>query len=476
MKLIPTILSGGAGSRLWPVSREQHPKPFIRLADGQSLLQKAWLRGAALANVAGVLTVTNRELFFKTQDDYRELATGSHQAVWNDFILEPFGRNTAPAIGAAALQVSEVYGEEALLLVLAADHLIADQPAFADAVGQAVQLAAQGKLVTFGIQPEGPETGYGYIEAEGSTVLRFVEKPSYELAEQYVSSGRYLWNSGMFCFSAGTLLREMELHCPAILAATRECLKHSQTAQGDGFSQIELDAKTFERVPNDSIDYAVMEKSSNVAVVPCTIGWSDIGSWSALGDLIDADAQGNRIHGEALLHDVSNCYIQSSGRVVGAVGVEGLVIIDTADALLVANKARTQDVKHLYNELKTLGHDAHKFHRTVSRPWGAYTVLEEGYHFKIKRIVVKPGASLSLQLHHHRSEHWVVVDGEAKVINGDREIMVKTNESTFIPAGHKHRLENPGADDLIMIEVQSGDYLSEDDIIRFDDKYGRPLS
>jgi mannose-1-phosphate guanylyltransferase len=473
MKLIPTILCGGAGSRLWPVSRELHPKPFIRLADGQSLLQKAWLRGVVLPDVAETMTVTNRELLFKTEDEYREVAGTQRKGVVNSFILEPFGRNTAPAIAAAALQVAATHGDDAFMLVLAADHLIADQPAFAQAVAQAVKLAAQGKLVTFGIQPESPEIGYGYIEADGNAVLRFVEKPSFEKAQEYVSSGRYLWNSGMFCFSAGAMLREMQQHCPDILSATRACLEQSRKAQGKGYVQIEIDPETFERVPDNSIDYAVMEKSKNVAVVSCSIGWSDIGSWSALGDLTAPDAQGNRIEGEALLHDVSNCYIQSNQRLVGAVGINNLIIIDTPDAVLVADRARSQDVKHLYTRLKAQGHEAHRLHTTVHRPWGTYTVLEEGSRFKIKRIEVKPGACLSLQMHHHRSEHWIVVLGMAKILNGDQEILIGTNESTYIPAGHKHRLENPGVIDLVMIEVQSGEYLGEDDIVRFDDVYGR---
>ena len=473
MKLIPTILCGGAGSRLWPVSRELHPKPFIRLADGQSLLQKAWLRGAVLPNVAEVLTVTNRELFFKTEDEYREVTGAASKNLVNGFILEPFGRNTAPAIAAAALQVAASHGDDALMLVLAADHIIVDQPAFARAVAQATQLAAQGKLVTFGIQPEAPETGYGYIETDGNAVIRFVEKPNLEKAREYIASGRYLWNSGMFCFAAGTLLREMEQHCPAILVATRACIVRSRRAEGKGFTQVELDPETFDKVPDESIDYAVMEKSGNVAVVPCSIGWSDIGSWAALGDLTEPDSRGNRVEGEAILHEVANCYIQSNERLVGAVGVNNLIIIDTPDALLVADRSRAQDVKHLYASLKAQGHETHKLHRTVHRPWGTYTVLEEGPRFKIKRIEVKPGASLSLQMHHHRSEHWIVVSGMARVVNGENELFVNTNESTYIPAGHKHRLSNPGMVDLVMIEVQSGEYLGEDDIVRFNDKYGR---
>lgn len=470
MRLIPTILCGGAGSRLWPVSREMHPKPFIRLGDGQSLLQKAFLRGALLPGVEEILTVTNRELFFKTEDEFRQVSAAE---VATSFILEPFGRNTAAAIAAAALQVAQKYGKNAVMLVLAADHLIADQQAFQQAALKAAELATTGKLVTFGIQPDSPDTGYGYIEADGNTVLRFVEKPSLEIAQEYLASGRFLWNSGMFCFSVGSMLQQMEQYCPQILAATGACIEQSRFAEGKGFTQLELDPDTFRSVPDNSIDYAVMEKSDRVAVVPCNIGWSDIGSWTALGDLAEPDTNGNRIQGEALLHSTRNCTIQSDDRLVGTVGVENLIIIDTPDAVLVANKFCAQDVKHIYAALKAKGHEAHKLHRTVHRPWGTYTVLEEGSGFKIKRIEVKPGASLSLQMHRHRSEHWVVVNGSAKVVNGEREIVINTNESTFIPAGHKHRLTNPGVAPCVMIEVQSGEYLGEDDIVRFEDAYGR---
>jgi mannose-1-phosphate guanylyltransferase/mannose-6-phosphate isomerase len=469
MRLIPTILCGGAGSRLWPVSREMHPKPFIRLADGVSLLQKAFLRGATLPGAVEVLTVTNRELLFKTKDDFAEVNSA---ALPTSFVLEPFGRNTAAAVASAALRIQASHGDGAILLVLPADHLIADQAAFAKAVARACELAAAGKLVTFGIKPDAPETGYGYIESEGERVLRFVEKPSLDKAKEYMASGRFLWNSGMFCFSAGAVIAEMEKHSPEVVAAVRACLAKSQQVAGDRVAQVELEGDSFAKVPDISFDYALMEKSGNVAVVPCEIGWSDIGSWSALGDLGQPDEHGNRVEGTALLHDVSGCYIRSE-RLVGAVGVSDLVVIDTPDALLVAAKSRSQDVKHIYARLKAMGHEAHKLHRTVHRPWGTYTVLEEGTGFKIKRIEVKPGASLSLQMHHHRSEHWIVVSGTARVTNGTEAFLVRKNESTYIPAGNRHRLDNPGVMDLVMIEVQSGDYLGEDDIVRFDDKYGR---
>lgn len=470
MQLIPTILCGGAGSRLWPVSRELHPKPFIRLVDGLSLLQKAFLRGAMLPGVQEILTVTNRELFFKIEGEFRDVNQGG---ITTSFILEPFGRNTAAAIAASALHIIKHHGDDALLLVLAADHLIVDQAAFQQAVADAAALALTGKLITFGIQPNEPNTGYGYIETDGNQVLRFVEKPTLEVAETYLATKRFLWNSGMFLFTAGAILKAMQECCPDILSTTKTCLAASSEVVSDSGIQLMLEPDSFALVPDNSIDYAVMEKSKQIAVIPCNIGWTDVGSWRVLGDLIEADEQGNRIDGEACLHDVTNCYIQSNGRLVGAVGVDGLLIVDTPDALLVADKSRAQDVKHIYAQLKKQGHEVHKLHRTVHRPWGSYTILEESARFKIKRIVVKPGASLSLQMHHHRSEHWIVVSGMAKVVNGDNTFFVNINESTYIPAGHKHRLENPGVLDLVMIEVQSGEYLGEDDIVRFEDNYGR---
>ncbi len=470
MSLLPIILCGGAGSRLWPVSRESHPKPFIRLADGESMLQKAFLRAVALPGTTEILTVTNRDLFFKSEDDFREVNAAGRPT---SFILEPFGRNTAAAIATAALHTERVHGEQTVMLVLAADHLITDQAAFAAAVETAQKLALAGKVVTFGMNPETPETGYGYIEADGNSVTRFVEKPSLEKAREYVASGKFLWNSGMFCFTAATILSEMRQLCPDILDAATACMARSPLAEGKDGAMVRLDPPSFGAVPDESFDRAVMEKCTKAAVVPCNIGWTDVGSWTALGDLSPPDNQGNRIEGEALLFDVKNCYLRGTGRMIGAVGIEDLIVIDTPDALLIAHKDRAQDVKHIFAELKARGHETYKVHRTVHRPWGTYAVIEEGPRFKIKRIEVKPGASLSLQMHHHRNEHWVVVSGIAKVVNGEQDFLVATNESTYIPAGHKHRLENPGVVPLVMIEVQSGEYLGEDDIVRFEDIYGR---
>lgn len=477
MDLIPVILSGGVGSRLWPVSREAHPKPFMTLPDGQNLIQKTFLRAAALEGVSQILTVTNRELLFKTEDEYRTVnKAGLAQA----FILEPFGRNTAAAVAMAALQIKELQGPDAHMLVLAADHLIQDERAFAAAVENAVRLSEKGWLVTFGIQPQYPETGFGYIEAGGSAgdagglkVARFVEKPDFKTAESYVAAGNYFWNSGMFCFKVGTVLEEFAKHAPDVLEAAVASITSSRLTQSTGYQCLSLDADSFAKVPDISIDYALMERSDRVATVPCDIGWSDIGSWNAVSELTPQDDHGNRYEGEVLSHGARNNYVNSEERLTALVGVEDLLVIDTADALLIAHKDHAQDVKHIVTQLKKSGHTLHQLHQTVHRPWGTYTTLENGERFKIKRIVVKPKASLSLQMHHHRSEHWIVVSGMAVVVNDDQELMLNTNESTFIRAGHRHRLSNPGVIDLVLIEVQSGDYLGEDDIVRFEDVYGR---
>ena len=474
--LVPCIIAGGAGTRLWPVSREAMPKPFMRLPDGQSLLQKTFARAIGLRDVRQLLTVTNREVFFRTLDDYRALdSTG----IELDFILEPFGRNTGAAIAAAALQVAQYYGDDAQLLVLPADHLITDLGAFSHAVDRARQLAEQGWLVTFGILPTRAETGFGYIEkgpalnADSFNVAQFVEKPDALTAQGYLDGGLHLWNSGMFCMRADSVLQEFKAHAPQILDAITHCLEHSQMFEGKQQRHLELDSQSFAQAPDLSFDYAVMERSQKVAVVPCQLGWSDIGSWQAVRELSPADANGNQCNGENVLHDVHNCYIDSPKRLVGGVGLNDLIIVDTPDALLVADARRSQDVRHIAQALKLQGHDAYRLHRTVTRPWGAYTVLEEGPGFKIKRIVVKPRAALSLQVHQRRSEHWIVVSGVAQVTNGDLDMRLDTNESTFIKSGSPHRLSNTGDTDLIMIEVQSGEYVGEDDIVRLTDIYGR---
>jgi mannose-1-phosphate guanylyltransferase len=477
MKLIPVILSGGAGSRLWPVSRQAYPKPFMELPGGANLIRKAFERASALPGVEEILTVTNRDLYFSTDDEYAAVNRDERAL---SFILEPFGRNTAAAIVAAALDLAQTHGPDTPLLVLAADHLISDNAAFTRAVASAQQLAEQGWLVTFGIEPQYPETGFGYIEADRARVLddgfkvaRFVEKPVEEVAKQYLEAGNYYWNSGMFCFKAGTLIEQMAEHGPEVLNAVRKTLAESKLTEGRKQRCLNLDPDGFASVPDISIDYALMERSQKVAVIPCNIGWSDMGSWNAMQELTQPDEQGNRLEGEVLVDSARNNYVYSPCRLTALLGVEDLIVVDTEDALLVAHKSQAQCVNNIAGRLKKSGHETQKFHRTVHRPWGTFTVLEGGSNFKIKRLEVKPGASLSLQMHHHRSEHWVVVKGTAKVVNGEQEMLLHPNESTFIPMGNKHRLANPGLITLVLIEVQSGDYLGEDDIVRLEDTYGR---
>lgn len=468
MGLVSVILSGGAGTRLWPASRESHPKPFMKLADGETLIQKTYARAKALGSE--VLTVTNRDYYFMSRDEQARVG------ITGGFLLEPFGRNTAPAIALAAKLIEATKGTDAVMLALAADHLIADRASFAAVVADAAALAQADKLVTFGIVPTSPEIGFGYIEqgqplGAGYQAARFVEKPNLETAKSYVSSGNYLWNSGMFCFKPRVFLDELCKYAPEVAKTADACWQAMQPLNNPTLAEIPADL--FKQVPDISIDYAVMEKSDKVAVVPGNFGWNDIGSWNAIRDLIQPDAQQNRSLGEAIFVDTSNTFVQSEDRLVAAVGLNDLLIIDTPDALLVAHPDKAQDVKKVVVQLKASNHDAFILHRTVTRPWGSYTILEEASGFKIKRIEVKPGASLSLQMHHHRSEHWVVVSGMAKVTNGDSEIVIKNNESTYIPAGLKHRLENPGIVSCVIIEVQCGSYLGEDDIVRFEDQYGR---
>ncbi|RKP59416.1 mannose-1-phosphate guanylyltransferase/mannose-6-phosphate isomerase [Pararobbsia silviterrae] len=476
-RLVPVIICGGAGTRLWPVSREAFPKPLMRLEDGQSLLQKTFLRACRLPGVSEIMIVTNRETYFLAKDDCRETGVDD---VTVGFVLEPVARNTAPAIGAAALAVRERHGDDATMLVLPADHLIHDLDAFEAAVARAAQAAQAGRIVTFGIAPTRPETGYGYIEVDAPIasaaihdVSRFVEKPSADIAEMYVHGRKHLWNAGMFCFRPDVILDALDTHASAVSGPIAQAVARAARAQSDDGYSIELDPMSFKHAENVSIDYAVMERASNVAVVPCDIGWSDIGSWQAISELTKPDTAGNRVQGAVSLHDVENCFIRGETRMIGALGIHDLIIVDTPDALLVASRDRAEDVKQIVARLKTDGHQSCKLHRTVHRPWGTYTVLEEGERFKMKRIVVKPGASLSLQMHHHRSEHWIVVSGCAEAQCGDRVIALQPNESTYIPAGDKHRLTNPGVLDLVLIEVQCGEYLGEDDIVRFQDMYGR---
>ena len=451
------------------------------LPDGETLLAKTAARALALPGVDELVTVTNREYYFHTRDAYAGVRGGAPKRA--SFLLEPFGRNTAPAVALAALWAEATIAKDAVLLVLPADHLVRNQNAFAAAVAQAAKIAATGNLVTFGIAPAYPETGFGYIECGDGVaksrppafgVRRFVEKPPLARAKKYVAAGNYLWNSGMFCFTARAIVAAFERHAPNVLAAVRPVAK--ALAGRNNEQMLEIDAKLFAAAPDISLDYAVMEnaaKAGEVAVVRGSFDWSDIGSWQAVADLAPPDAHGNHGQGERVAIETRRTYVNAGDRLVATVGVENLVIVDTPDAVLVAHRDHLQRVKDVVGELKARGHDAYRLHKTVARPWGAYTVLQEGPGFKIKRIEVKSGAALSLQLHHRRSEHWVVVAGLAKVTRGDEIFEVSANGSTYIPVETRHRLENPGKDPLVMIEVQCGDYLGEDDIVRFDDKYGR---
>lgn len=470
MPLIPTIICGGAGARLWPLSRSLHPKPFIALFGEQSLLQKTVSRATRLDGVGELLTVTNDALLFLALEQYQTVVP---EQLHQHFILEPEGRDTAGAAIAAALHIQARFGDEATMLLMPADHLIEDFDSFQASVTQAERLADQGQIVVFGIQPKGPETGYGYIEADGDRVSRFVEKPDEVTAQYYLDQGTYFWNAGMVCAQVGAFLAAVQANAGKMLADIRLAIKRGSPYDNDKTSRTQLNPEIYSRVEKISLDYALLEKTHGLRLVPCAFDWSDIGSWSAVGAASHHDEAGNSVTGEALLLDTKNTHIQTDGRLVAAIGLDDLLIVDTPDALLVGHKSCGEQVKQAYQKLVDQGHGATELHRTVFRPWGSYTILEEGKNFKVKRIEVKPGAVLSLQSHHHRSEHWVVVTGKASVVNGRDEIDLKPNQSTYIPCGIQHRLANHTDEPLAIIEVQTGDYLGEDDIVRYDDAYGR---
>ena len=469
--IFPVVLSGGSGSRLWPLSRTLLPKQFLPLVSKHSMLQETLLRLKGLPNLEGPVVVCSNDHRFLAAEQMREAGvTASAQ------ILEPAGRNTAPAVAIAALCV-EAAAKDGVMLVLPADHLIRDVSRFHESVNKAVASAASGHLVTFGIVGHEPETGYGYIERgeamAGSPdcyrVSRFVEKPDAARAQQFIDSGRFYWNSGMFVFKASRYLEELGKFRPEILKAAQEAW--SKGSRDLDF--IRLDEKSFLASPSDSIDYAVMEKTRDAVVVEADIGWSDIGSWTALWQAGKPDADGNVTIGDVQMNDTKNCYVRAESRLVAAVGVEDLIIVETSDAILVTHKNCSQDVKKTVEALKAKQRDEYLVHKRVYRPWGYYEGLDMAERFQVKRIMVKPGSKLSLQMHHHRAEHWVVVSGTAKVTRGEQTLLLSENESTFIPLGTKHRLENVGKVPLHMIEVQSGSYLGEDDIVRFEDDYKR---
>lgn len=480
-RIFPIIMAGGSGSRLWPLSRQLNPKQFLVLADDSLSMLQATIQHLQGLDVSQPCLICNEEHRFLAAEQLRQM--GMEQST---ILLEPVGRNTAPAIALSALQAINTCTEETddpILLVLAADHLIQNVNAFHASIQTALPLAEAGKLVTFGIVPTHAETGYGYIEqgvaleAGGFAVNRFVEKPDAAAAVEYLSSGKYLWNSGMFMFRAKCYLQELERFRPDILSACRAAFE--KVDQDMHFTRV--DAEAFAACPDDSIDYAVMEPLCNMSegaasaavVVPLDAGWSDIGSWSALWDIGEKDELGNVFKGDVLAEGTHDSYVYAESRLVAAIGVEDLVIVETKDAVLVAHRSKVQDVKRIVERLKQDDRHEHLNHRDVYRPWGMYDSIDNGYRYQVKRITVKPGAKLSVQMHHHRAEHWVVVSGTAKVTSGDKIYLVTENQSTYIPIGQVHSLENPGVIPLELIEVQSGSYLGEDDIVRFEDKYGR---
>jgi len=469
--IYPVILSGGVGSRLWPTSRASYPKQLLPLVSSRSMLQETALRVADKDVFAAPIIVSNDDHRFIIAEQLREI--GLPPLV---HLLEPQGRNTAPAIAAAAAFV-QAQDKDGILLVLPADHHIGRLDAFAQAVVLGKALAMDNRLATFGIVPSGPETGYGYIkrgaalDANGSSfgVARFVEKPDMDTARAYLAEGGYDWNAGIFMFRADRVLAEMQKHCPEISAHAADAMRKGKR----DLDFLRLDQTAFAACPSDSIDYAVMEHTDLAAVVPVEMGWSDIGSWSALWEIGDKDESGNVLLGDVLAEATSNCLVRAENSLVTTLGVENLIIVETGDALLVASRDRVQDVKKLVDRLSKDSRTEHKLHNRVHRPWGFYEALDEGDRHQVKHLMVRPGASLSLQLHHKRAEHWVVVKGQARVTVGDEVMILNENQSTYIPLGVKHRLENPGSEPLSIIEVQSGIYLGEDDIVRFDDVYGR---
>jgi mannose-1-phosphate guanylyltransferase len=466
--MIPVILSGGSGTRLWPLSRTQYPKQFLKLNSDITLLQETVAR---LGDTDFVSIICNEEHRFLVAEQMREI--GQKCSIF----LEPVGRNTAPAIALAALDAVEKGQGDQALLVLSSDHVIEQAGAFQQAVRLAEPMAKDGYLVTFGIVPDKPETGYGYIksgklisnDSNAFVVSEFVEKPDANTAQQYLDAGDYFWNSGMFMFTANRFLEELEKHRPDILIACKAAM--ASTAPDLDF--IRIDKAAFEACPDDSIDYAVMEKTDKAAVIPLDAGWSDVGSWTALWEIKQKDANGNVLQGDVITEGSQNCMIVGGERLVTALGVDDLIIVDTKDALMVAHKDKVQDVKKLVSAIKDQGRNEHFQHREVYRPWGKYDSIDNGERYQVKRITVKPGEKLSVQMHHHRAEHWIVVSGTASVTCGDRTYFVTENQSTYIPLGEVHALENPGKVPLEMIEVQSGSYLGEDDIVRFKDNYGR---
>ena len=462
--MINIILSGGSGTRLWPVSRKMLPKQFVKIFNGQSLFQKTLLRNKTVCDE--IIILGNDEQFFLAKDQIDEISAFDGYQNLNQFqyILEPFGRNTAPAIALGCMAVKE----DSVVLVTPSDHLVKDETSYQKVMKKAEELALAGYLVVFGINPSSPETGFGYIHVDGENVLGFKEKPDQATAKTYVASKKYLWNSGMFCFKASAYLSELKKKAPDIYKASQIAFEEAKVK-----NPIRINDALMMKIPENSIDYAVLEKSDKMKVVAADIGWSDMGSFESLKMELPSDKNGNTVCDDFLQINSNNNFVLSSGRTIAAIDIDDLTIVDTPDALLIARQGSGQKVKHIVQMLKDSGSDLHDTHLTSHRPWGTYTVLEESEKYKIKRIVVKPGKRLSLQKHFHRSEHWVVVSGTAVVKVGDSEETVQVNQSVYIPIGKPHRLQNPGKVDLVLIEVQVGEYLGEDDIVRLQDDFNR---
>ena len=466
--LIPVILSGGAGTRLWPLSREMYPKQLLALTGKNTMLQDTATRLAGIAGAKGAIVVCNDAHRFTVAEQIRALGFEA-----SAILLEPVGRNTAPAVALAALKALEI-SDAATLVVAPADHVMRDTRGFQQAAAVAAELASEGKLVTFGIVAHAPETGYGYIrrgEGRGPSypVAQFIEKPPLDLARQFVSSGDYYWNSGMFVFKASRYLAELQALAPDILDA----VKSAYLAAKRDLDFVRIDKAAFEKCRSESIDYAVMEKTKDAVVLPLDAGWSDVGSWSSLFDALPSDEEGNVLIGDVTVFDTHDCYVHSTSRLVTEVGMDDNIIVETKDAVLVAPKDRVQDVKELVAKLRKSGRTEPALHREVFRPWGSYDSIDAGDRFQVKRLSVKPGGVLSLQMHHHRAEHWIVVSGTARITCDEKTFLLSENQSTYIPVGSTHRIENPGKVALHIVEVQSGSYLGEDDIVRFEDNYGR---
>ena len=468
--MIPVIMAGGSGTRLWPLSRELYPKQFLPLVAEETMLQATVRRVSGLEGMDSPIVLCNEEHRFLAGEQLQQAGVTA-----GAIILEPVGRNTAPAAALAALQAMSD-GNDPVILLLPADHVISNLEVFHEAVMAGETLASEGSLITFGIVPDRPETGYGYIRkgtgldrAGAFMVESFVEKPDLKTAERYLAAGEYLWNSGMFMFRASSLVEELEKFAPEIMESCRKAF----SLKSPDLDFIRLDKDSFSSCPSDSIDYAVMEKTSRAAVIPLDCGWSDVGSWASLQEVCSNDTNGNVVHGDVAAEDTTGCYLRAESRLLATVGLRDHVVVETADAVVVAPRDRSQDVKAIVERLRAEGRSEARIHRRVYRPWGSYEGVDAADRFQVKRIIVKPGACLSLQMHHHRAEHWVVVKGTAKVTVGDRIVTVSENESTYIPVGEKHRLENPGKIGLELIEIQTGAYLGEDDIVRFEDVYGR---